>query len=38
ENITLTKQSWTVPDSLTFAEQTLIPFKAGQTISWTLGK
>lgn len=36
QHITLTRQNWTLPESLTFAEQTLIPFKAGQTISWTL--
>ena len=38
ESIRLIKQDWVVPDSLTFAEQTLIPFKAGQTMSWTLSK
>jgi len=38
EKIKLTKQDWIMPDSLTFAEQTLIPFKAGQTISWTLSQ
>lgn len=38
EHVTLAKQSWIMPDTLTFGEQTLIPFKAGQTISWTLKK
>jgi len=38
QKIKLTKQDWIVPDSLTYAEQTLIPFKAGQTISWTLSQ
>lgn len=36
QHITLNKQDWTVADSIPFAEQTLIPFKAGQTISWKL--
>ncbi len=36
ESITLIKQDWTVADRLDYAEQTLIPFKAGQSISWRL--
>lgn len=35
-HITLVRKQWTVPESLTFGDQTLIPFKAGQNISWTL--
>lgn len=34
--ITLIKQDWTAPDSVPFGEQTLIPFRAGQTIHWKL--
>ena len=36
EHITLKKQPWTVPDFVPFAEETLIPFRAGQTIHWKL--
>ena len=34
--VTLRKQNWTVADTINFAETTLIPFRAGKTISWTL--
>lgn len=34
--ITLSKREWIVPDSVPFADQTLIPFRAGQTLSWKL--
>jgi dihydroorotase len=34
--IILNKQSWTAPDSVPFSDQTLIPFRAGQEISWKL--
>jgi dihydroorotase len=34
--ITLSREEWVVPDSVPFAEQTLVPFRAGQTISWKL--
>lgn len=37
-HITLVRKKWTVPQSLTFGDQSLIPFKAGQNISWTLQK
>ena len=36
DTITLSKQEWTVPDSLEFAEETLIPLRAGEIISWKL--
>jgi dihydroorotase len=32
--ITLTKKSWRVPDSYDFSDQTLIPMRAGEIISW----
>lgn len=34
--ITLVKQDWVVADSIPFADQTLIPFCAGQTLRWKL--
>jgi dihydroorotase len=36
ETITLSKQEWKVPDSLEFAGETLVPLRAGETISWKL--
>jgi len=36
DKISLTKQDWKAPDSVPFGEQTLIPFRAGQNISWKL--
>ena len=36
ETVTLRKQDWQVPDSVPFAEETLIPFKAGETLHWRL--
>jgi len=33
-SITLTKQPWQVPESYDFADQPLIPMRAGQTINW----
>jgi dihydroorotase len=36
EQITLQKTSWTVPESLAFADDELIPFRAGQTVAWQL--
>ena len=34
--ITLSKQSWTVPDHYTLANQPLIPMRAGEQINWTV--
>ncbi len=34
ETITLEKTDWQVPDSYTFAEQKLIPLRAGEMIHW----
>ena len=34
KTITLSKQSWTVPDSYPFAGESLIPMRAGETITW----
>lgn len=36
EMITLLRKPWTVPESLSFAGGTLIPFAAGSTLRWTL--
>ena len=36
EKITLTKESWTIPDELPFGGQTLIPIFAGKTLEWSL--
>lgn len=32
--ITLSKQSWRVPDSLAFGEHKLVPLRAGETVAW----
>ena len=34
DTITLEKTDWQVPDSYTFAQQKLIPLRAGETIHW----
>jgi len=36
EQITLTQQQWTVPDSYSLGEKTLIPFYAGQQLEWSV--
>jgi dihydroorotase len=36
ETITLVKQSWTVPESLDFADAELIPMRAGETLKWSV--
>ena len=36
DKITLIKQDWQVPDSFAFGEDTLIPLRAGESISWKL--
>src|SRR3989338_7555042 len=35
--ITLHKESWQVPDSLTFGEHRLVPLRAGEAITWKMG-
>ena len=37
EKITLVKKSWTPPASYAFGEHRLVPFRAGEEISWSLG-
>jgi dihydroorotase len=34
--IVLQKSDWTVPDTLPFGQQTLIPFKAGKKLQWKI--
>src|SRR5450830_408545 len=36
EKITLVKESWQVPDSLPFPDDTLVPLRAGSSICWKL--
>src|SRR5690606_15319125 len=38
DTITLVKQSWQVPDSLTLGDQSLIPLRAGETLRWQVQK
>lgn len=34
--VTLHKQSWLVPESIPFADDALVPLRAGQTVAWKL--
>jgi len=34
DSITLTRQEWSIPQTLAFAEDTLIPLRAGEVVSW----
>lgn len=36
EQITLRKAAWQVPDTIPFADDVLVPLRAGQTIAWKL--
>lgn len=36
ESVTLVKESWQIPDEYPFADETIVPFLAGQTIEWKL--
>jgi dihydroorotase len=36
DRITLEKQTWSVPQELPFHEGTLVPFRAGGTVSWKI--
>lgn len=36
DSITLQKQDWTVPDSMAFGKDKLIPLRAGETVKWRL--
>jgi len=36
ETVTLVKNLWQVPKEIPFAEQTLVPFFAGESLQWTL--
>jgi len=36
DSVTLQRIQWTVPDSLSYPESCLIPFRAGETLNWKL--
>jgi dihydroorotase len=36
DSITLVREPWTVPDSYSFANTTVVPLRAGETIQWRL--
>lgn len=36
KTVTLVKESWQIPGELPFAEQTLVPFFAGESLGWKL--
>lgn len=36
QEITLTKNPWVIPNTLTFGNEPLIPMKAGETVSWQI--
>lgn len=36
DTVTLTKESWSVPESMPFGSDVVIPIRAGENISWTV--
>ena len=38
ETINLVKSPWTLPESLAYVDDKLIPFKAGGTLQWRLSE
>jgi len=36
DQITLVKESWTVPESIAFAGDVLVPLRAGQSVAWRM--
>jgi len=34
DNVTLTRESWIVPDAYPFGEHRVVPLRAGETVSW----
>lgn len=36
DQITLVRESWTVPEGLPFGEEILVPLRAGQTVAWRM--
>jgi dihydroorotase len=36
DQITLVKEAWTVPESIAFAGDVLVPLRAGQTVAWKM--
>jgi dihydroorotase len=35
-SVTLVREEWTVPETLPFGEETLVPLRAGETLPWKL--
>ncbi|WP_018015281.1 dihydroorotase [Teredinibacter turnerae] len=38
DTITLRREPWSVPDTLTFGDESLVPVKAGETLNWRVQK
>ena len=36
DTITLVKEDWTVPETMAFGHDNVVPIKAGETVSWTV--
>lgn len=36
DKITLLRESWTVPESIVYADDALVPLRAGQTVAWKI--
>lgn len=36
DTVTLTKESWNVPESMPFGQDTVVPIRAGESILWTV--
>ena len=37
DSITLTKEAWSVPSEYAFGEETVVPFRAGDSVAWRVG-
>ena len=38
DKVTMHKESWQAPDSLTMGEHRLVPLRAGETLSWKMAE
>jgi len=38
DTITLRRESWTVPEAYAFGEHSVVPLKAGETLSWRVSR
>ncbi|MGD8110129.1 dihydroorotase [Vibrio sp. TRT 17S01] len=36
DTVTLTKETWSVPETMPFGQDIVVPIRAGETISWTI--